>query len=270
MNPPFPYDFGDENSHFWAWHFDIIEQENIRFLVINSSAFHGVSKEYMHGRISDTTLSKINTKLKNASTKKINIVLCHHHIHKNEDIKIGEYDSMHGGERLLNDIDKINCGPWMVIHGHKHHPKIYYGNSTTGQSMPIFSAGSFSGDINGMSSYVQNQFYTIDFSLNDIETFGLVGTFKAWDFVVGRGWNPASTRSGLPDSGGFGFPIMKNFIHSEFNKILSDHIEYDEITALFPWIKYITPGGVEHIVNICNEKNIFEVHTYSGKIKIHI
>ena len=228
LNPIFPCDFGDENSYFWAWNFDVLTSENANILVLNSSAHHGINDEFLHGRVSEITIKKALEKIKKTEKKKINILLCHHHIQKQEDLDIQEYDAMHGAERLLTGLTENDEYDWLIIHGHKHYPKIYYGSTGTGSSIPIISAGSFSGDITGkLQSRVSNQFYIIDIYEQYTESLGIVGQITAWDWAHGRGWVKASLNSGLPHKAGFGHQFHKRNVIRDLSKLQEDYYEKD-------------------------------------------
>lgn len=267
LSPPFPHDFGDDNSHFWAWNFDIVEQENYRIVILNSSAYHGINNEYLHGRVTEFTIKKIKEKLEGKPDKHINILLCHHHIHKNEDINITDYDAMHGADKLLQMLSEISVGEWLVIHGHKHYPKIYYGNSTSGDAPIIFSAGSFSGDVSGsLGSVAQNQFYILEFNIDALMKFGLVGTFNAWDWAYGRGWVQSSERSGLPHTGGFGYQSKTKELMRKINRLDNDTYSQNEIYSELPELEYLTPSSLLKLKNESSSKGNFEIFIRSGKI----
>ncbi|WP_237064231.1 metallophosphoesterase family protein [Microbulbifer zhoushanensis] len=269
LTPPFPYDFGDENSHFWAWNFDIIEHDNARIITLNSSAYHGISDEYLYGRVTEITINKIKNKLASLPEKPINILLCHHHFHKNEEIKVEDYDAMEGASRLMAMLSEEATGDWMLIHGHKHFPKIYYGQSSYGQSPIIFSAGSFSGDTNGeLGTVASNQVYLLEFNLEEIENYGLVGKFKTWDWAHGRGWLKASDRSGIPHEGGFGCQAAPKLLLKELQEKLNGKSSYsrDEIVCLIPQLQFLTPMAVQKLKQISEENLAFEVFTSSGQI----
>jgi len=267
LTPKFPYDFSDDNSHFWAWNFDIVESDLCRIVILNSSAYHGINDEFSHGRITELTINKLKDKLSTLEEKSINIVLCHHHLHKNEDIKITDYDAMHGSDKLLSMLASDAPGDWMVVHGHKHFPKIYYGNTESGDAPIIFSAGSFSGDIAGAGSAVQNQFYILEFKCNHIDEFGLVGKFNAWDWATGRGWVEASDRSGLPHKGGFGNQTRTKLILKSLSKLTEDTYKGSQIYDENPHLEYITPAGLAKLSDESSAQGIFEFFLKSGEIE---
>src|SRR5690606_38544830 len=97
--------------------------------------------EYTHGRVSNYTLEDLRKTLdKEPRDDRINILLCHHHPHKHQDIEQADYSAMVGGEKLIDLLREIPLGSWLIIHGHKHQPRLIYGAG--GALAPlIFGAG---------------------------------------------------------------------------------------------------------------------------------
>ncbi|MDI1279525.1 metallophosphoesterase [Methylobacter sp.] len=143
LDPPFPSPEYENNTHFWAWHWNIIDHDDYRILIFNSSAYHGMNKEFLHGRISTKAIQSIKDKLAGLPEKKLNIFVCHHHPHKQEDIDFEDYEAMDGGQKLISVLDNTNNGSWIIIHGHKHYPCISYAQGTSSSPI-VFSSGSFS------------------------------------------------------------------------------------------------------------------------------
>ena len=134
--------------------------------------------------------------------------MCHHHPQQHADLQFGDqdaYDVMKNGQLLLDLLGSGEYGQWLVIHGHKHHPRICYASGGTTAPI-IFSAGSLCAELYlELQTRARNQFYVITFPYGDYDRTGFVGTFQAWDWASGVGWIPAGQRSGLPARGGFGY-----------------------------------------------------------------
>lgn len=212
LEPPYPFDSEELNDRYWSRHFVIIRNNCFRLLVINSSAFHGEGQygetkkyEFEHGRISEHTLAAIRKALEGSETPPINIALCHHHPHQHSELRLGEEDLMRGGQELLRLLGTGDYGTWLIVHGHKHHPKIE--NAAGGASSPIvFAAGSLCANLHlELQTAARNQFYILSLPHTKYSTHGFVGRFKSWDWLCGHGWVTAQDASGLPASGGFGW-----------------------------------------------------------------
>jgi hypothetical protein len=157
---------------------------------------------------------------------------------------------MKGGEELLALLDADPSCPWLVVHGHKHVPRLSFG---PGESCPpiIFSAGSVSSTFYGsLASRVRNQFYILELSQRLTPTTNLVGTFRAWDWAAGIGWAPASPKNSLPPFGGFGFrgnnAHLTTRIQSEVPR--NGYIKWSELLAKVPELEFTLPATLSVVL----------------------
>lgn len=242
--PPFPIPDEAAFDKYWSRHFAVIEGEIWRIVSLNSSAFHGGSPdECQHGRISSWTLDALKRVLDAGSSRPLNILLCHHHPHQHAEIGLGEKDLMRGGHELLALLGSGRYGEWIVIHGHKHHPKISYASGTTACSPVVFAAGSLSAVLYPeLQTRARNQFYLLEFCADEITRHGLVGRFRAWDWAIGDGWVPAGKRSGLPAFGGFGNRTLHRVLAERINDVISDPSTlWSTVCDSIPEARYLLP-----------------------------
>jgi predicted MPP superfamily phosphohydrolase len=254
LNPHFPIE--DENSFnkYWAKNYIIIRYDELRFLIINSSAYHGNAQEEINfGRISQATIRSIEKELsEDKGLYSINIMLCHHCVDK---YKVTESDNsvMKGGDKIVELLNTGEYGNWLIIHGHKHNPNLYY-SAGGGDSSIIFSAGSFSAVLYfDLQTNARNQFYIIDINIDDTKIMdsGIVGTIYSWDWYEGIGWQEASFKSGLPYICNFGNRESPSSIANQINSILSSSTEpylywSDLIKNNNKW-KYILPSDLQKL-----------------------
>jgi len=240
--PEYPFTDKALRNQYWAQNFAIHDSDEHRVLVLNSSAFHGGGeKEIQHGRISPLTLNWIDAELQQLPIKALNILVTHHHPQRVENLNLEDYEIMDGGGSLLELLGTGKYGRWLVIHGHKHLPKISYAMGSA--SAPIvFSAGSLSASLyKELSTQVRNQFYVIEVHLDKCEELGLVGEIAAWDWSYGYGWKEAhGSNLALPKRSGFGFRgdprILARRILKDFDGSNSD---WDVFVDLFPEARYL-------------------------------
>lgn len=205
LSPQFP--LGDErlNDRYWARAYVIDDLPAFRLTLLNSSAYHGnTPTEKNHGRIDRKTLGDLEKDLRSRSPRTINVLLCHHHPHAHSELDLGADDVMKQGQLLLDFLGSGTAGRWLVIHGHKHHPKISY--AAGGSSSPVvFAAGSLCANLFiTLQNRVRNQFYLITLSTAEVSKAGMVGRVQSWDWANGLGWSRAGESSGLPAIFGFG------------------------------------------------------------------
>jgi hypothetical protein len=196
---------------FWAEHFAFVELADSRILLLNSSAYHGGGKnpeeERENGRVSAPTLRRIESELARLPIKPVNVLICHHHPDDPEEILENDRSVMEGGKKLLHLLNDSNVGPWLVIHGHKHRPRLFYSGGS-GDTPLVLGSASFSAQINrDATNKCPNQFHIVEFNAQGATQIGvgLAGIIRSWNWTIGEGWNPAQGPYGLPHRSGFGF-----------------------------------------------------------------
>lgn len=259
LDPPYPFSDRALNDRYWARHFVVICSKNYRVVVVNSSAFHGEGRyedtgqyEFERGRISDHTLAALRTELESKPAPLVNILLCHHHPHPHSELGLGEGDLMLGGRELLEMLDGT-FGSWLVIHGHKHHPKIEYAAGGTSSAV-VFAAGSLAAVLHGdLHTASRNQFYILEFPYGQFKKLGFVGRFRAWDWLSGHGWRAASKGSQLPPEGGFGWRGDMSNLATKVKRHVRKDARWTEITSKLPELQYVLPkdgrGLVRRLAN---------------------
>jgi hypothetical protein len=191
--------------------------------------------------------------------KPINILLCHHHPFKHDGISIEDSSTMKGGSDLIDILGSASLGEWLIVHGHRHIPAISYATGG-GQSPIAFSAGSFSANLGSpILIGTQNQFYIITININEIEKFnGLVGKFKAWDWIYNNGWVPPSVYAKLPMQGGFGIRDKIKKIAKQVDKHSKKEknifTNWEDIKSHIPEIKYLIPRDLSLLVRTLKDK----------------
>jgi hypothetical protein len=260
--PRFPGLDEQQCDHYWARNYVIVNTPDYRIVLLNSSAYHGVGresqdKEYDHGRVSSRTLDALEGALK-ASRPTLNILVCHHHPLAFNPLDEADYSDMEGGERLIEMLASGRFGRWLVIHGHKHFPRITYG---TGAVTPpvIFSAGSFSAMLHPkVAQHARNQFYILEVRLDALEAHGLdiAGTVRAWDWISLKGWQEAGQESGIPKLAGFGWQEAPASIAGQIAGLLPNSgsvLGWEEVRNALPRIDYLLPQSLAKVLEILGE-----------------
>jgi 3',5'-cyclic AMP phosphodiesterase CpdA len=255
------YPTGDEalDDRFWSRHYVVLnESPACRFLVLNSSAYHGyrsdrVPPEYEYGRVSKRTLAAIEAELSGSPDRRpVNVLVCHHHPHKHGNIDAADYSAMEDGTTLIDLLNRAGLGRWIVLHGHKHQPRLAY--AAGGSRAPVvFGAGSFSAQLYAqLQGRARNQFYLIEFPWGEYERLGLelAGSFRAWDWTVGIGWQPAGPSSGLPARGGFGFGAHFPQEAKTIRDVVGGRrlVDWQDVLRARPQLEYLLPQDVRHLV----------------------
>ncbi len=261
LDPPFPI---ADNAHwleYWARNYTLYNVDKARFALLNSSAYHGYQKEkadpeYLQGRVSDRTLDNLAAHLKKGGKAAANILICHHHPLRNDQIKLEDYSEMQNGDRLINVLIDAKVGPWLIIHGHKHLPRIIY--APGGNVAPtIFSAGSFSARLYPeYGDKARNEFYILELEIPEVigATSSLRGSVSTWQWTYGNGWDKPKSGHGLGASAAFGARIDVAEEATELAaELKSTHaggsISWPDICMSRKKLKYLIPEDFESFVD---------------------
>jgi hypothetical protein len=268
LKPPFPGLDEISVDRYWSRNFAILNDGDVRLVILNSAAFHGVYSddasvkrpaEYLHGRVSDRTIDAIEASL-DGSDAKLNILMTHHHIIANEEFyRTAGNDVMRGGQLLLKRLYEKTGHRWVVIHGHQHFPDVRYGG--TGSPPPvIFSAGSVSAKLSPDIFYrATNQFYYLEFPIHRYETLGWEGcaTVRSWHWIKGTGWlpTPLDFKAGIPSGSGFGCIVSPRDIArqmaSAFRSSGQSTLRYAEMCGFVPVLEFMLSADLQATFAAC-------------------
>jgi hypothetical protein len=260
LNPRFPLPDESLNNEFWARHVTLTEGGEYRLVVLNSCAKHGDGaqrEELERGTVSEMTLRYLEERLKKSVARRVNILLCHHHPHAHSELHLGDQDVMRRGQLLIDLL--AQQGDWLIVHGHKHHPKISYASG--GASWPIvFGAGSLSGMLSQTASTrTRNLFHLVDFIEHPLLTRTPRGTVRTWYWAAGLGWKRAdSAGMGLRYLTGFGARIhprqMAQLIAATFKSFKPPALKtWDELCKRVPELMFQLPQDYE-LMKACLER----------------
>lgn len=265
LTPSFP--FADEGltDKFWARNYAIIDEEQTRLVVLNTSAYHGTKPDaYQHGRIAVSTFERLRTELdaRRHNIPPVNILLCHHHPQRFGNVDLADYSEMKDGHLVLELLGSGMYGDWIVVHGHKHYPRLAYASGSASAPV-IFSAGSLCANLYlELQNRVRNQFYLIRFPWAHIRALhlGMAGTFRTWDWDFGHGWLPAATRSGLPAVGAFGYKAdsltaVARQLASAYSASGSPIVSWNEMLLGTPQAAYLMPSDLDTVVRLLRERH---------------
>ena len=257
-NPEYPSKLLTQEQRwiYWGRGYEIIEHENLFVLLINSSHFHPTMQpnEYERGRIGVVALEELRQSLKqrvSVNLDRIFLVLLHHHPvpHQSLDVSLGRID-MHNGELLMHVLEE--CGvAWIVIHGHKHFPRLIF-SATTGQGQSIVLAAASAGaELQGeAAARTRLQFYIVEMDIlsQKLEPTAR-GRVRALSWLD-RAWQCNTLRNhGLPDRCGFQVPSesVGNLV-AEITKHLASvngYVTWSELTEALAPLRSLLPERVQ-------------------------
>jgi predicted MPP superfamily phosphohydrolase len=253
VKPSIPVTDRTQYLEFWAENFTAISDGECNFLVLNTAAYHGggddAKAEIEHGRISEVTIAAIRKAAGDLPDTDFNILLCHHHPIKGD---IGDKELIgqtRGGEQLVTVLEGLS-GHWIVVHGHKHVPDLYYGHG--GSNAPlIMSCASFSAQVNrDAQNKNPNQVHLLCCEPKQGKALGQrnSGRVLSWTWQAGVGWRKAREEQGLPHRAGFGYRndpdhLAKN-IDAHLTELDLNQISWADAVSRHPQIQWLIPSDL--------------------------
>jgi hypothetical protein len=266
LSPQFPLDDETLNDRYWARAYVVTDSMGFRLALLNSSAYHGnTPTEKNHGRIDRKTLGDFEKDIRGRTPAVINVLLCHHHPQVHSELDLGVDDVMKQGQLLLDFLGTADVGRWLVIHGHKHHPKISY--AAGGASSPVvFAAGSLCANLFlTLQNRVRNQFYLITLSTEEISKAGMVGRVQSWDWANGIGWSRAGDSSGLPALFGFGCREDAMVLASKVSTFVKNGVkDWPAVQKRVPELEFLLPQDWNMLRSILTKDHSIEILDVNG------
>lgn len=243
---------GDRRWIYWGRGYEFIEEENVVFLIVNSSHFHSTTRdlEFERGRIGDVALSCLRSDLKHYTERAGNrllVLLLHHHpiSHQDLNVELGKIE-MDNGAKLMEMLSQEGKA-WLIVHGHKHHPRLI--TSQGPNKSVVFAAGSFGAVLDGaLATQTRLQFYIIECELLEQNVQPeIVGHIRAFSWS-GLNWNFSERiPEGLPDRCGFVLPQMNlRTVAQEVKDALrssqSPYLTWSDLVTKVPKLKNFLPA----------------------------
>lgn len=239
LGTEFPLSSATNTSEYWQHGVTLFTKGDVAYLVINSTFGYRCEKTCRRGGVTEAQLSRVAEITKSAS-KPYRIAICHHHPILHEDLHLGADDVMENGSLLIKILEENNFQ--VVIHGHKHHPKLQYGPGGN-NSIPVFAAGSLSAVLTDeLAQFSRNTFHEMH-----IFPCGK-GIVETWKFRLSEGWTNANQETtGIPFRTGFGNrePIeeIATKIEQSFSDIGKELADWKEMCKRVPNLEYLVPSS---------------------------
>jgi hypothetical protein len=238
---------------YWGRGYVVVPHGDVNFLLVNSSHYHTTTRanEYERGRIGDVALQCLTEDLRrmvDPSLEKLNVAVLHHHpiAHQDLDVKLGKIE-MDNGALLVEALEKTGV-TWLIIHGHKHHPRLLLAQG--GRARPVvFAAGSFGAQLGGaLVAKSRNQFYILEADVLSQQAWPRAsGRVRAWSWT-GLDWEICTrVDHGIPDGCGYRVPDVDfGSLTTKIKALLQSHaaefIKFDELRQGVPELEHLLPS----------------------------
>ena len=244
VEPQFPFLEDADCDHYWARNFAIRRPvDNVRVVVLNTSAFHGGAEgELHHGRVSLRTIRAIRQALeRDTKSYPVNILVCHHHLRPLEAWGTStDKQYVSKGSELLRMLSDTTGTPWVVLHGHRHSSNIEHSQTP---AYVMIGASSFSKPEFDKS----NQFHLIDLKIDlDASHRTIYGSIDTWNWTRSGGWAQGTIDpgAGLPSQCGFGYTGVVPTLATKVAASVTDagYLDWDSVIQLHEDIRYLPPA----------------------------
>lgn len=215
--------------------YSVWERDNIIVAGINS-AFHDQKNEKVHyGFYSQDILDKLDKELSLTNLEgKIKIFMLHHHPSNfNEPIPDDvDHSVMQNAENIKAVIEKHKFD--MVVHGHKHLPKVEIMTRSSGVPLVYLCSGSFSAKIDTRySGKVKNTFHIIEIDGRCSSSGLLRGRVRSWSYSTIDKWYPSVKGEDYIDHAvRFGCSIDRAQVKNIFKHTITDKFSTNAVIKL--------------------------------------
>ena len=242
LRPDFPFSKEDVCTRFFSDGFAILNLGiNVQLVLINSVVDQKDETTAKAGTFGLERIDKLKQYLAKHLKGSLRLAMMHHHPVLHTGPYLDSADVIPNGDALVEALTSFGCN--LVVHGHKHHPRLFISNGTV-----VLAAGSFSANLGKFGSAVGNMFHLLDVEVPPMNNPQPRGTVESWTFQFMKGWTMASRKfSGFPHRAGFG---ARGTIEDMAQKVVglapeSDPIfEYPEAAVLgvAPELLFLTPS----------------------------
>lgn len=263
LRPLFPSANQTEHDAYWANNFAVLHRDHVRFVIVNSCAFHETSNtEIDHGRITQEALTDLQGALSESSEAfAFNILICHHPPYPFPMGHVSVQDHMVNGENLAYLLDRRE-ETWLLIHGHRHVGRVSWGPGEN-TSPFILSAGSFGVTIPAEHNlHVRNQAHLIELHTDVCPEVPLGGLIRSWDYTVDVGWGVAMPLDGLPAECGFGYRGQARPIATRVAQIYAESrgpVNWADVRSRVDEIAFLGPQGLNAVARILSQEFTLEI-----------
>lgn len=244
-----------------------LSDERILAVLVNSAGHDHPQHKIHHGLVSDEALSALRSELEGQGRQDTRLRLCvvHHHPIAYSDPISSEPDfsAMVNAESLLSLLDSFSFD--ILIHGHKHAPRLRTQIVDSGHPLTILASGSLSAVLdNRWAGLINNQFHRliVEGRSPNGEIFG---TLQSWCYLSGRKWLPSSIHNGIAHRLPFGPFVSPPAVQASVEDYLlsnkdRQYIRWTEIVASNSHLRHLPPERVVQCVDAVATQYGYERH----------
>lgn len=239
----------EKEPFFIAW-----QDERAIILGINSAAFDGPGTQIHTGMIRQETVHGIDTLLEGIPVNfaQARVCLLHHHpIQYSENIPNSTDLSIAvNSENLIKTLNKHSFD--LILHGHKHQPRLKTHLNNNCHPFVSLCAGSFSSILHPLHfDGSSNLFHVMNIDGRDQTSNGIQGTLQSWTYMAEGTWKPSHENRGIPAVEAFGSLATPSQIKSDLLYSIPDLMtrstvcKWTDLVCAHPHLDFVN-SGVAH------------------------
>lgn len=244
----YPVNERSVSDEYWSKGYCIYKLDHLLFLILNTEK-HLQKQEDLNKppQLADDVIRQIKADLQEyADFDGAKIALMHHHIvmHSDPYGNLTSNDVLDKGDELLRILAENHFK--IVIHGHKHLPRIKMDDDVI-----VFAAGSFSSLENVRLSNADNCFHLIFFDIENGNVDGFIETYK---YNIRDGWGPVTDpQAFFPNHVGLGVKrdiagLVDEIVEKYHDRLEQGaHIKKSTYMADFKCISYLSKKQMEEL-----------------------
>lgn len=260
LRPGFPLEHAQANARFFSDGCCLIAvRQWAQLVVVNSVVDHFDESSAKRGAFGDARIEALKGILEQGAAAPIRVGVMHHHPVLHSSKFLTENDVIPTGDRLLGALRKNGVG--LVIHGHKHHPRLTYAPTDHGE-VPVFAAGSFAAMLGAVGTVTRNLFHLVEVEVQNSIERPLCGKILTWEWQLGTGWVSADQHSAdFPFATGFGRTHTIDDIATRLVQFVGTQdgrfqFTEGELLKISKDLRYLTPTDYEMLSGVLLEDGL--------------
>jgi len=265
LRPDFPFSSSAENQQYFSDGYCALSSGDVQYIALNTVIGQTDEASAKRGTFPEDLIHRMETALTPILKAPIRVAIMHHHPILHSAAFWDDHDVLPNGDALIAALRRMGCR--VIIHGHKHVPRLQILNGVA-----IFASGSFSAMLQEYGTAVGNTFHVMKIDGDGPDS--VRGEILTWTFQLAKGWRPSSDAyRGFPYSTGFGATdtvATISGILSELAQEFPDTMRFDQNTVLSkaPAVKYLSPDQTSDLRASLLQSNLQLMITEEGQIEL--
>jgi predicted phosphodiesterase len=238
MRPEFPFLLPANNASYFADGYCVIAEADVEVIALNTVIDQLDEISAKRGTFSIERIQRMEKALSASLRSPLRIALMHHHPILHSETFMGDDDVIPTGDNLVAALRRLGCR--LIIHGHKHIPRL-----STLNGVSIFASGSFSAMLQEYGTLFGNTFHIIN--VEGTAPDDVKGRIMTWVFQLGKGWRRSNEEfRGFPFLAGFGSSmgvaeIVERLVELANVDLQTNRFLEHQVYSSVPEIKHLTP-----------------------------